>query len=257
METSFIQVIEEVEQLNKQNHINQQAMTNLAGVNQEVSIGKRNINCLSCSPERTIEEMQSRYYKEESPKEKKKLQRPATSTNVVSRRILKPISLKQDSARAQNEVRVSSKLSTGKQSVRHIRHRSNIDNPLENYLGHDSSIEDGFERSGVTHNPSPRFNLLANSNASFIQSAHNIGVPFPSGTYVYEGGGVELQKIKEIALAKRIGKPIDENDKKAGNQVRGSNSKKTLICGGQGIRGKVIASLKSNHGKTRPESALA
>lgn len=41
-------------------------------------------------------------------------------------------------------------------------------------------------------------------------------MPFPSGTYVYEGGGVELKKIKEIALAKRIGKPMDENDKKAG-----------------------------------------
>ncbi len=36
--------------------------------------------------------------------------------------------------------------------------------------------------------------------------------------------------------------------------MRGSNSKKTLICGGQGIRGKVISSLKN---KTRPESAFA
>ena len=94
--------------------------------------------------------MQSKYHREESPKEIKKLKRPATSTNYTSNRILKPISLKQDSARAPNEVRVSSKLSTGRQSVKHIRHRSNIDNPLENYLGHDSSIEDGFERSGVT-----------------------------------------------------------------------------------------------------------
>ena len=93
MESSFIQVIEEVEQLNKQNLINQHTMTQLAGVNQEVSIGKRNINCLSCSPERTIEEMQSKYYREDSPKEnKKKLKRPATSTNYTSNRILKPIS---------------------------------------------------------------------------------------------------------------------------------------------------------------------
>jgi hypothetical protein len=39
--------------------------------------------------------------------------------------------------------------------------------------------------------------------------------------------------------------------------MKGSNSKKTLIFGGQGIRGKVIASIKTNHGKARPESALA
>ena len=71
---------------------------------------------------------------------------------------------------------MSSKLSTGtnslligrKQSVKHVRHRSNFDNPLDNYLGHDSSIEDAFEKGGDSHNPSPRFNLVANSNNSFI-----------------------------------------------------------------------------------------
>jgi hypothetical protein len=108
-----------------------------------------------------------------------------------------------------------------KQSVKHIRHRSNFDNPLDNYLGHDSSIEDALDRAGMSHNPSPRFNHLANSNNSFIQSAHNIGVPFPSGTYIYEGNGAELEKIKEIALGKKPAKLFNfegnENDKRRSN----------------------------------------
>ena len=91
MERSFIQVIEGVEELNRQNHLHRHTMDQLAGVNYEVSIGKRNINCLSCSPERTVEEMQSRYNKEGSPAEKRRLERPGTSTNIGSRRALKPI----------------------------------------------------------------------------------------------------------------------------------------------------------------------
>lgn len=46
--------------------------------------------------------MQSKYHRDESPKHNKKLKRPATSTNYTSNRILKPITLKQDSARAPN-----------------------------------------------------------------------------------------------------------------------------------------------------------
>ena len=53
VEQTFLKIIDEMEEINRSNQINTQHINEIASYQREVSIGKRNVNCLSCSPEKT------------------------------------------------------------------------------------------------------------------------------------------------------------------------------------------------------------
>ena len=58
LEATFVQILNDIENVNRQQQIQSHFITELANKQQEVSIGKRNINCLSCTPDVNMEEKQ-------------------------------------------------------------------------------------------------------------------------------------------------------------------------------------------------------
>ncbi len=62
VEQTFLKIIDEMEQINQQTQINAQHINEIASYQREVSIGKRNVNCLSCSPEKTLDQQMTSKY---------------------------------------------------------------------------------------------------------------------------------------------------------------------------------------------------
>lgn len=76
LEQTFVKLIDEVESINKMGIINHKKLEELLMLGVETAIGKRNVNCLTCSPDKNLvgeppkllgKQSSNEYYTEKAP----------------------------------------------------------------------------------------------------------------------------------------------------------------------------------------------